>query len=70
MKVADLTKEDFSLDVYDLNSDPDSKIVSIHSAPPNPEHRRQSYALAVRNSHVKVKWVWGKAHTQSWKELR
>jgi hypothetical protein len=62
-KVADLRGNDFSVEVYDLNSDADGKIVAIHSDS-NHEHRLQSYTLAVRNSHVRVKWVWRNAHSE------
>jgi hypothetical protein len=66
VKVADLRGkgfEDFSVDVYDLNSDPSRKIVAIHSDT-NSERRLQSYALTVENSHVRAKWVWRNAHSE------
>jgi hypothetical protein len=63
VKVADLRGNNFSVDVYDLNFNPSSKIVAIHSDT-NHERRLQSYPLAVRNSHVRAKWIWRNAHSQ------
>jgi hypothetical protein len=63
VKVADLRGDSFSVDVFDVNSDPARKIVAIQSDT-NHERRLQSYALAVRDSHVRANWVWTKAHSQ------
>lgn len=60
-KVADLRRETFSVDVYDLNSE-GSKVVAIHSDT-NHERRLQSHILVVRNSHVRPKWIWTNAHS-------
>jgi hypothetical protein len=59
---ADLVDPKYAVEAYDLNVNPNSKVLAIQSAS-NHEHRVQSYAFAVRDSHVKIKWVWTDTHS-------